>query len=397
MKDLPEQLEASASETLFEVQKDLKRIADDLSRIVLKRKPTSQDVSIDIIKQAVHVLGDGTHEITVRLDGDRWCALQGPDVMVGTAGFGDTPAEALDAFCREWLTQRGERDLAIEDAWRGVSVSPKGDRWQALYQQDDKTSPIIAFGDTPDEAVTAFCREYASDVGMTFVDRDDLSCIIDFFGVQAPQSSGSFLELAHSAAEFSKTRVTVSAGLVDQLKAAMNIVGTPDEIIRQARFQCLGSDQDRKKAAFLRLRQQVEAQTLTDAEVLEQCAEALEAFGGGKIITELTQLRNGVKKLCERYRVTNIDGEPITTSDAVAGLTVVLAQPTQGYELYTNIVNPQYEDAYRTLVDAIMEIKPKSFSIAEPEPNSLVSDALKVLGALNRLSAVAENHSPAIL
>jgi len=42
---------------------------------------------------------------TLAKDGDMWCALHGDDLQVGIAGFGPTPAHALQAFevamCRE--------------------------------------------------------------------------------------------------------------------------------------------------------------------------------------------------------------------------------------------------------------------------------------------------------
>jgi hypothetical protein len=34
-------------------------------------------------------------EIRITLDGDKWCALRGPDLQVGGSGFGDSPEEAL--------------------------------------------------------------------------------------------------------------------------------------------------------------------------------------------------------------------------------------------------------------------------------------------------------------
>jgi hypothetical protein len=39
---------------------------------------------------------------TLAADGNKWCALYGPDLAVGIAGFGHTPAEAMDAFDRAW-------------------------------------------------------------------------------------------------------------------------------------------------------------------------------------------------------------------------------------------------------------------------------------------------------
>lgn len=43
---------------------------------------------------------------TIGPDGDKWCALYGDDLMHGVAGFGDTPAAAMDAFDRGWLKQK---------------------------------------------------------------------------------------------------------------------------------------------------------------------------------------------------------------------------------------------------------------------------------------------------
>lgn len=36
------------------------------------------------------------------IDGDQWCALYGVDLMNGVAGFGDSPAKAMDNFDKEW-------------------------------------------------------------------------------------------------------------------------------------------------------------------------------------------------------------------------------------------------------------------------------------------------------
>jgi hypothetical protein len=35
-------------------------------------------------------------------DGNKWCALYGPNLMEGVCGFGDSPAEAMDDFDAEW-------------------------------------------------------------------------------------------------------------------------------------------------------------------------------------------------------------------------------------------------------------------------------------------------------
>lgn len=38
-------------------------------------------------------------------DGNQWCALLGPDLQTGVAGFGSTPAAAMDAFDKAWATE----------------------------------------------------------------------------------------------------------------------------------------------------------------------------------------------------------------------------------------------------------------------------------------------------
>lgn len=38
----------------------------------------------------------------VSIDGDKWCALYGEDLQNGVAGFGDSPEEAMADFDREW-------------------------------------------------------------------------------------------------------------------------------------------------------------------------------------------------------------------------------------------------------------------------------------------------------
>ncbi len=48
---------------------------------------------------------------TLSIDGDKWCALFGENLQDGVAGFGDSPAEAMYDFDREWfkkLPQKAE-------------------------------------------------------------------------------------------------------------------------------------------------------------------------------------------------------------------------------------------------------------------------------------------------
>lgn len=41
------------------------------------------------------------------LDGNQWCALFGDDLQSGVAGFGDSPAEAMWDFDKQWNTKTG--------------------------------------------------------------------------------------------------------------------------------------------------------------------------------------------------------------------------------------------------------------------------------------------------
>lgn len=39
------------------------------------------------------------------LDGNQWCALLGENIMIGVAGFGDSPEAACCAFDTAWRTK----------------------------------------------------------------------------------------------------------------------------------------------------------------------------------------------------------------------------------------------------------------------------------------------------
>ena len=39
------------------------------------------------------------------IDGNRWCALYGENLQAGVAGFGDSPALAMEAFDKAWHEQ----------------------------------------------------------------------------------------------------------------------------------------------------------------------------------------------------------------------------------------------------------------------------------------------------
>ena len=42
------------------------------------------------------------HKPKLSIDGDKWCALYGENLQDGVAGFGDSPAQALSDFDKNW-------------------------------------------------------------------------------------------------------------------------------------------------------------------------------------------------------------------------------------------------------------------------------------------------------
>jgi hypothetical protein len=52
--------------------------------------------------------------LSLSLDGDQWCALFGPNLQDGVAGFGTTPTDAVNAFDKEFKTRNEHSDWS---AW----------------------------------------------------------------------------------------------------------------------------------------------------------------------------------------------------------------------------------------------------------------------------------------
>lgn len=52
---------------------------------------------------------------TVSMDGNMWCALYGADLMEGVAGFGRSPAEAMEDFDKNWKSQDAHK-IKTEEA-----------------------------------------------------------------------------------------------------------------------------------------------------------------------------------------------------------------------------------------------------------------------------------------
>jgi hypothetical protein len=42
---------------------------------------------------------------SIAKDGNKWCTLYGENLMQGVAGFGDSPAEAMEDFDRNWTAR----------------------------------------------------------------------------------------------------------------------------------------------------------------------------------------------------------------------------------------------------------------------------------------------------
>ncbi len=47
---------------------------------------------------------------TIQRDGNQWCVLYGEDLMVGIAGFGDTPYKAVQDWNYQWNKTADTRD-----------------------------------------------------------------------------------------------------------------------------------------------------------------------------------------------------------------------------------------------------------------------------------------------
>lgn len=52
------------------------------------------------------------------IDGNQWCALCGADLQSGVAGFGDSPAAAMNDFNRNWITP-------LRNSPRGIALAEK--------------------------------------------------------------------------------------------------------------------------------------------------------------------------------------------------------------------------------------------------------------------------------
>jgi hypothetical protein len=53
------------------------------------------------------------------IDGNQWCALYGDNLQDGVAGFGDSPALAMEAFDKAWK-EKLQQCAASESAATGI-------------------------------------------------------------------------------------------------------------------------------------------------------------------------------------------------------------------------------------------------------------------------------------
>lgn len=62
------------------------------------------DNAMEQVKQTAiaHAEPSAIYRPSLSIDGDKWCALYGDNLQDGVAGFGDSPAEAMNDFNREW-------------------------------------------------------------------------------------------------------------------------------------------------------------------------------------------------------------------------------------------------------------------------------------------------------
>lgn len=70
-------------------------------------------VAANMVSAIEQMRCDITHETTrpsvlyrpaISLDGNKWCALYGDDLVCGVSGFGDSPDAAMRDFDAQWIT-----------------------------------------------------------------------------------------------------------------------------------------------------------------------------------------------------------------------------------------------------------------------------------------------------
>lgn len=80
--------------------RDIARDAFDVSRYVAIIQEEFVFAAYEMQRPSV------LYRPSISLDGSKWCALYGDDLIKGVAGFGDTPAEAMADFDENWRKQK---------------------------------------------------------------------------------------------------------------------------------------------------------------------------------------------------------------------------------------------------------------------------------------------------
>jgi len=64
--------------------------------------------AVDVVKQemcfsaAQYARPSAVYRPAISIDGNKWCALYGENLQDGVAGFGDSPADAMADFDKNW-------------------------------------------------------------------------------------------------------------------------------------------------------------------------------------------------------------------------------------------------------------------------------------------------------
>jgi hypothetical protein len=83
-------------------ENDSKMIVHDISHHVQQTAQQFQYVAYELQRPCV------IFKPTLKIDGDKWCALYGENLQDGVAGFGNSPREAMSDFDKNWNTCLGE-------------------------------------------------------------------------------------------------------------------------------------------------------------------------------------------------------------------------------------------------------------------------------------------------
>lgn len=86
---------------------DLGLVVGDVARQCMDMSYTIPGLIQDIAQQfAEHGRPSAVFRPSLRVDGNMWCALYGDNLQDGVAGFGETPARAMEDFDVQWLNAK---------------------------------------------------------------------------------------------------------------------------------------------------------------------------------------------------------------------------------------------------------------------------------------------------